>query len=237
MMRPLPLAFAALPAPLEVILLVCINSPMYLNLVSNVALPEIAMTETHDWRKRLPPSSFSCSFLTTSTRSTISMRLACSCLACLGVVVSWMSNGREKTGAAELKQCPAMTSARAQRATSCRVPVATHADAKGSRWVGTHSIKACRASWPIFSISSLLRRGLMVLASPSSYSSSLSSMLGLSRGIMMVPLDLRLPRRGRGCSDGSPLAWSCSLTEEPEEVVDMSSGYEGRRESCSTADG
>jgi hypothetical protein len=38
---------------------------------------------THDWRKRLPPSSFSCSFLTTSTRSTISRRLACSALDCL----------------------------------------------------------------------------------------------------------------------------------------------------------
>jgi hypothetical protein len=101
---------------------------------------------------------------------------------------------------------------------------------------GTHSISAWRASWPIFSISSLLRRGLMVRASPSSYSSSLSSMLGLSRGIMMVPLDLRLPRRGR-CSVGSALVWSCSLTEEPDEVVDMSSGYEGRRMSCSAADG
>ncbi len=69
----------------------------------------------------------------------------------------------------------------------------------------TYSIRACRASWPIFSISSLLRRGLMVRASPSSYSSSSSfiSTLGLSRGIMMVPLDFLLPRRGRVCSVGS----------------------------------
>lgn len=39
-MRPLPLAFAALPAPLEVILLVCINSPMYLEVVSDARYAE-----------------------------------------------------------------------------------------------------------------------------------------------------------------------------------------------------
>lgn len=99
----------------------------------------------------------------------------------------------------------------------------------------THSISACRASCPIFSISSLLRRGLMVLASPSSYSSSLSSTFGLSRGIMIVPLDFLLPSRGRGCSMGSSLGWSCSLMEELDEVVDMSSGYDGRRSPCSVA--
>ena len=91
----------------------------------------------------------------------------------------------------------------------------------------THSIKAWRASWPILSISSLLLRGLMVLASPSSYSSSLSSTWGLSRGIMMVPLDLRLPRRGRDSFEGSSStwrAWSCSLTDELDEVELMSSG-------------
>jgi hypothetical protein len=37
MMRPLPLVFAALPAPLEVILLVCISSPMYLHSVSTLS--------------------------------------------------------------------------------------------------------------------------------------------------------------------------------------------------------
>jgi hypothetical protein len=97
---------------------------------------------------------------------------------------------------------------------------------------GTHSIKAWRASWPIFSISSLLRRGLIVRASLSSYSSSLSSTWGLSRGMMMVPLDFLLPRRGR-CS----LVGSWSLTEELDEVVLMSSGYEGRRALWSTGAG
>lgn len=98
--------------------------------------------------------------------------------------------------------------------------------------VSTHSIRAWRASWPIFSISSLLRRGLMVRASPSSYSSSLSSTWGLSRGMIMVPLDLRLPSRGRDSLEGSSSTWrgwSCSLTEELDEVELMSSVYEARR--------
>lgn len=41
---------------------------------------------TNDCRNLLPPSSFSCSDLTISTRSTISNRLAWSCFACLANV-------------------------------------------------------------------------------------------------------------------------------------------------------
>lgn len=40
-------------------------------------------TATYDCRKRLPPSSFSCSHLTDSTRSTMLSRLAWSAFACL----------------------------------------------------------------------------------------------------------------------------------------------------------
>lgn len=99
----------------------------------------------------------------------------------------------------------------------------------------THSISVCRASWPIFSISSLLRRGLIVLASPSSYSSSLSSTWGLSRGIIIVPLDFRLPRRGRASFAGSGLGWSGSLTDDDDEVELMLS--EGRRALESSSEG
>jgi hypothetical protein len=38
---------------------------------------------TYDWRNALPPSSFSCSALTESTRSHIVSKLAWSCFACL----------------------------------------------------------------------------------------------------------------------------------------------------------
>jgi hypothetical protein len=38
MMRPLPLLFAALPAPVDVILLVCMSSPMYLTTVNHLRL-------------------------------------------------------------------------------------------------------------------------------------------------------------------------------------------------------
>ena len=41
---------------------------------------------TYDWRNALPPSSFSCSALTESTRSHIVSRLAWSCFACLLIV-------------------------------------------------------------------------------------------------------------------------------------------------------
>lgn len=146
--RLLPFPFPLLAAPVEVILLVCINSPIY------------------DCRNLFPPSSFSCSERTISTRSTISSKLA------------W-------------------------RALDC-------------------SINASRASWPIFSISSLLLRGLIVLASPSSYSSSFNSTCGLSRGIMMVPLDFRLPSFGLWSLVVSGLAPS-SLTEPEEDEELMSS--------------
>lgn len=161
------------------------------------------------------------------------MRLAWSCLACLTGSVSWLCKADVEHGAAA-ETIPSNNDVVLVRdVDDDRVAVNALNSSRGE----THNMSACRASWPIFSISSLLRRGLMVLASPSSYSSSLSSMLGLSRGIMMVPLDFLLPRRGRGCRAGSPFAWSCSLTEEPDEVVDMSSGYDERRVSCSTTDG
>lgn len=82
--------------------------------------------------------------------------------------------------------------------------------------VATHCIKASRASWLIFSISSLVLLGLMVRASFSSYSSSSSpsSTWGLSRGMMMVPLDLRLPSFGRGRCAG----WPVSLMEHEEDA-------------------
>jgi hypothetical protein len=88
--------------------------------------------------------------------------------------------------------------------------------------VSTYSINASRASWPIFSISSLLLRGLIVLASPSSYSSSFNSTCALSRGIMMVPLDFRLPSFGLWSLVVSGLAPS-SLTEPEEDEEELMS--------------
>lgn len=88
--------------------------------------------------------------------------------------------------------------------------------------MSTYSINASRASWPIFSISSLLLRGLIVLASPSSYSSSFNSTCGLSRGIIMVPLDFRLPSFGLWSLVVSGLAPS-SLTEPEEEDEELMS--------------
>jgi hypothetical protein len=43
-MRPLPLVFEALPAPLDVILLVCMSSPIYLEGVSHVDAMEQAVS-------------------------------------------------------------------------------------------------------------------------------------------------------------------------------------------------
>ena len=61
----------------------------------------------------------------------------------------------------------------------------------------THSVNAALASSVIFSTSSVLRGGLIARASPSSYTSASASTTALSRGMMIVPLDLRLPSRGR----------------------------------------
>lgn len=47
MMRPLPLALEALPAPVDVILLVCMSSPMYLALVRYARL-QTTTEQTHD---------------------------------------------------------------------------------------------------------------------------------------------------------------------------------------------
>jgi hypothetical protein len=52
-----------------------------------VCLSEVA-AKTYDWRNLLPPSSFSCSDFTISTRSTICNRLCCRALACLAKAVS-----------------------------------------------------------------------------------------------------------------------------------------------------
>lgn len=102
----------------------------------------------------------------------------------------------------------------------------------------TYSISACRASVPIFSISSLLRRGLMVLASPSSYSSSLSSTCSLSRGIMMVPLDFLLPRRGRpGLSRFSVLNWSVASDVLDDDELTPRSLAATRWSTCSCGKG
>lgn len=174
-----PLAFD-FAAPAEVSLLVCINSPMYL-WSSLVAAQLCRMGVTYDCRKRLPPSSFSCSDLTVSTRSQISSRLAWRALACLGGTI--VSNG--------------------------------HHAVFGEK---TYSMSASLAESPILSISSLLLLGLIVLASFSSYSSSSSriSMFGDSRGIMMVPEDLRLGSFGR-CRRSTAFAASSSLTEEDDD--------------------
>ena len=58
----------------EVILEVCMSSPMYLQGVS-IQYRVRATVKTHDCKNLLPPSSFSCSLLTSSTRSTIACRL------------------------------------------------------------------------------------------------------------------------------------------------------------------
>lgn len=86
-----------LGAPVEVILLVCISSPMYLEHRQSCALLvrwSSSCAATHDCRKRFPPSSFSCSDRTDSTRSTMSRRLACSALACLGERAARQSSAR-----------------------------------------------------------------------------------------------------------------------------------------------
>lgn len=62
----------------------------------------------------------------------------------------------------------------------------------------TYSMRLRRASSPSFSITSLVLLGLMLRTSSGSYSSSPGaiSTRGLSRGIIMVPLLLRLPSLG-----------------------------------------
>ena len=99
MMRFLPL-FLFLPAPVEVILLVCMSSPMYLLGVRREARGR-GQRATYDCRNLLPPSSFSCSDLTISTRSTISIRLAWRAFACLtkvsvGVHACGLERGTDK---------------------------------------------------------------------------------------------------------------------------------------------
>lgn len=74
----------------------------------------------------------------------------------------------------------------------------------GSCWVVrrmgdvfTHFWIAKREDPIILSVSALLRLGLMARASLGGNVSSLSSMLGWSEGTIIVPEDLREPRRGR----------------------------------------
>lgn len=84
-MRPLPFLGGAD----DVILDVCMSSPMYLwmGLVNHTSRFSQQRQEndevvTYDCRNLLPPSSFSCSLLTVSTRSTMACRLVCSIWAC-----------------------------------------------------------------------------------------------------------------------------------------------------------
>jgi hypothetical protein len=83
----------------------------------------------------------------------------------------------------------------------------------------TYSFNCALASSDIFSRSCELRLGLMARASSSSKISepSGSSTCGCSRGTMMVPLDLRDTRRGRG-------RWvvmgASSRTEDAEEDME-----------------
>ena len=77
-LRPLPLDF---DGAVDVILDVCMSSPMYLVRSACVEI-SFMMKHTHDCKNLFPPSSFSCSFFTVSTRSTIACRLVCSVFAC-----------------------------------------------------------------------------------------------------------------------------------------------------------
>jgi hypothetical protein len=228
--RPLPLPLP-LAAPAEVILLVFMSSPIYLRMVrarvdggaaGNVRLKEfVAAFELLVFRlddlDAVDDFQQAClkGFGLPGEGSQSQARGAC-----MGISNAKMQNGLGRP--------------RRRHGCACHRVLCGVEGAKGNAAARkrTHSIKAWRASWPIFSISSLLRRGLMVLASLSSYSSSLSSTWGLSRGIMMVPLDFLLPRRGR-CS----FVWSWSLTDELDEVELMSSGYEARRSTLSTGSG
>jgi hypothetical protein len=77
--RPLPLLLAP---PEDVILLVCMSSPIYLHNESQHGTTYASRNNgTYDWRNLFPPSSFSCSAFTDSTRSTMSNKLACSAFA------------------------------------------------------------------------------------------------------------------------------------------------------------
>lgn len=232
MIRPLPLALVALPAPEDVSLLVCMSSPMYLLGVRKESLSgECGYIRLQE----LVPALELLVFRLDDLNAVNNLHEAC--LELLGlsrvhksVIVSKQYTGRVATQLAVYTR----QALQLHVLGGVAAPFACNCGAERPCLEATYSIKAWRASWPIFSISSLLRRGLMVLASPSSYSSSLSSTWGLSRGMMMVPLDFLLPRRGRMA--GSPaLGWSWSLTEPVLEVVLMSSGYEDRRSTSKTA--
>lgn len=83
----------------------------------------------------------------------------------------------------------------------------------------THSFSCARASWPIFSRSWLLRRGLMARASSASKTSSpsFSSTRGCSRGTMMVPLDFLVPILGRVRASLGVRVGSSPFTDEADE--------------------
>lgn len=78
-LRPLPFDFEG---AVEVIFEVCISSPIYLKGLSVNNLIFCSSMCTYDCRNLLPPSSFSCSLLTVSTRSTMACKLVCRTFAC-----------------------------------------------------------------------------------------------------------------------------------------------------------
>lgn len=110
-------------------------------------------------------------------------------------------------------------------------PPRTRATKTGTCIRGAHSISACRASSPIFSVSRLLLRGLIALASPSSYGTSCVSMPMLWRCTTTVPLDLFLAGWGRcGRCDGTPDA--SSLPEEAGLMSGSSASGGGAGTAC-----
>lgn len=139
----------------------------------------------------MPPSSFSCSILTASTRSTMAIRLALSACACLRRILL------------------------AQRNYAYAGSV-------------TYSTRLRRASSPSFSMTSLVRLGLMLRTSSGSYSSSPGaiSTRGLSLGMIMVPLLLRLPSLGLAASRRPRVGISSSdeLVESGGEWEDIDGG-------------
>lgn len=88
----------------------------------------------------------------------------------------------------------------------------------------TYSMRLRRASSPNFSMTSLVRLGLMLLTSSGSYSSSPGaiSTRGLSLGIIMVPLLLRLPSLGL-CASRRPRVGMLSS----DDVVDRGGECDG----------
>lgn len=83
----------------------------------------------------------------------------------------------------------------------------------------THNCNDLLASSPSFSISTLVLRGLIALASFGGKTSLRISISGWSRGTILVLLDLRASSRGRGAS---VTLWSESVSSASDESEEIS---------------